>query len=403
MFFRVVNNSCACRWLARPSVLLALAGVLHLAMPGRTRAENRADYRYEDYSEDGGRIHVRTHAAYFNTELRPWLELQGNFVYDGISGATPLGAPPLPGSTTVPKAEISDIRRAGYLQPTFKLSNHAISPQGAYSVERDYESIGIALSDAIQFNEKNTTVHLGISHAFDRVLPNAGAAIAQPMRKDSTDALLGLSQLLGPNTVFTANLTLGYSSGYLSDPYKRVLFDDFPYYPGQPYTVFPESRPNHKFRQVAFLSLEHYVPAARGAIQGSYRFHHDDFGVLAHTVALQWNQKIGRRFIVSPLFRFHHQGAADFYASRFPGDPSCPPGADPSCPPVEIPRYYSSDYRLSQMDTFTYGIQVSGRIHEHISLDFGYKRYEMFGRDGRTAADQYPQAHVFTGGITIWF
>ena len=38
-----------------------------------------------------------------------------------------------------------------------------------------------------------------------------------------------------------------------------------------------------------------------------------------------------------------------------------------------------------------------------LSLEMGYKRYEMFGTDGVTAADQYPTANVFTGGLTLWF
>lgn len=389
--------------LERRLIVITLSGLLHLAALNRTRGENHVDYRYEDYAEDGGRIHIRTHAANFAAELRPWLDISGNYVYDGISGATPTGAPPLPGSSKVKTVEIEDIRRAGFLESTFKIANHAVSPQVSYSEESDYESFGLAFRDSISFNDKNTTLDVGISHAFDRVLPNRGASISEAEHKDNTDVLLGVSQLLGPNTIATFNLTLGYSDGYLNDPYKRVLFTDFPYFPGQPYTVWPENRPHHKFRQVAYLSFQHYFPPVLGALETSYRFHHDDFGVFAHTLSLQWNQKLGRRIIVSPQFRFHHQSAADFYGPSFPGDPSCPPGLDPSCPPVAIAQHYSADYRLSELETFTYGIQISARVHKHASLAFGYKRYEMIGLDGRTSQDQYPQAHVFTGGFTIWF
>jgi hypothetical protein len=48
-------------------------------------------------------------------------------------------------------------------------------------------------------------------------------------------------------------------------------------------------------------------------------------------------------------------------------------------------------------------VSVSAKVHEHVSLEFAYKRYEMFGTDGKTAKDQYPGAHVFTGGLTAWF
>ena len=35
----------------------------------RSRAENRVDYRYEDYIEDNDRIHIRTHAVYAEQAL----------------------------------------------------------------------------------------------------------------------------------------------------------------------------------------------------------------------------------------------------------------------------------------------------------------------------------------------
>ena len=57
----------------------------------RIRAENRVDYRYEDYVEDNDRIHIRTHAVYAEQALNSQAVVKCNFVYDGISGATPTG------------------------------------------------------------------------------------------------------------------------------------------------------------------------------------------------------------------------------------------------------------------------------------------------------------------------
>lgn len=390
-----------------------LSGFLYVASLARTKAENRADYRYEDYAEQGGRIHVTTQGLYFDTALNSWSSFQGNAIYDAISGATPTGAPFLPGTNAVNTVHMDDKRYAGFLEPTFKFGNHTLSPQLAYSQESDYRSVGVALNDAMDFNEKNTTLSWGISHSFDHILPNEGeyynngpnieVPITHDLRKDNTDLLLGVAQLLGPKTVATANLTLGYASGFLNDPYKRVLFDNTPYYPGPdpenpyPFTVWPESRPAHKFRQVAFFSLQHNFDVAHGALEATYRFHHDDFGIIANTFLLQWNQKLGRHVILSPLFRFHTQTAAFFYGTHFPGDPS-----DPSFP-IPTPRYYSADYRLSALNTFTYGLSLSFQVQEHVSLELAYKRYEMYGTDGVTWAGQYPKANVVTGGFTLWF
>lgn len=399
---RMIHASCSDsvqRTLARrprPGAALALGGMLGLSTMARARGgEHRVDYRYEDYAEDDGRIHIRTHGAYFSTELKSWLSVKGNYIHDAISGATPTGAPPIPGESKVAKATIDDIRNAGFVEPTFRIRNHTIGVQAAYSRESDYESVGLSLNHAIELNDKNTTLSWGVSHALDRILPNPGAALSGVENKGTTDLLLGVTQLLGPATVATVNLTVGYSDGYLNDPYKRVVFDDFPYTPGQPYTVWPEERPGHKFRQVLFVSVQHFFDGVQGAVEADYRLHHDDFGILANTLTLQWHQKLGRRVVLSPLFRFHTQTEADFYATHFPGDPSIPESP--------LPDNYSSDYRLSAMNTYTVGLSVSARVHDHVSLELVYKRYLMFGTDGVTADDQYPQANVFTGGLTLWF
>jgi hypothetical protein len=372
-----------------------LCALLQLATLTRTRGEDRIDYRYEDYSEDSGRIHIQTHGVYFDKSIKPWLSVKGNYINDAISGATPIGAPPIPGRKKVATAEIEDMRDAGYLEGAFKFDRHTLSPQIAYSQESDYKSVGMSLSHTMDFNDKNTTLTWGISHAADEVIPNVGTSIKRNEDKNTTDFLLGLTQLLGPKTVFTLNATLGYSEGYLSDPYKQVVFDDFPYTPGEDYTVWAEKRPKHKFRQVGYVGLQQYFDPLHGAAEVNYRFHHDDFGVVAHTVGVQWNQKIGKYVTLSPLFRYHRQGEADFYGTSFPGDPSLPD--------ERIPKAYSSDYRLSELETFTFGANLSVRVHEHLSLELGYKRYLMRGMDGRTAQDQYPDANVFTGGITVWW
>jgi hypothetical protein len=394
----------------RAGLALGLSLLLQVSAVHRTRAEDRADYRYEDYAEEGGRIHVQTQGAYFEMALGPATALKGNFIYDAIAGATPTGAPYLPGTNAVNTVQMDDTRYAGFLEATFKFGAATLSPQVAYSEESDYRSVGIALNGTVDFNEKNTTFLWGLSHSFDQVLPNAGELsyvtglpLTSPQPKADSAVLLGLSQVLGPSTLLTLNLTVGYADGYLSDPYKRVLFDNVPYNPGPdpanpyPYTVWPEHRPDHRFRQITFVSYQHYVEKFSGAMEMTYRFYHDDFDVTAQTVSAQWNQKLGKRVIVSPLFRFYTQTAAYFYATHFPGDPT-----DPNSP-IPLPAAYSADYRLSELVSYTYGLSVSARVQEHLSLEVSYLRYEMFGKDGVTSPSQYPKANVFTGGLTLWF
>ncbi len=378
-----------------PRLALFLAAALQLVHTLSIRAENRADYRFESYQEDHGRIEITTHAALFDLQLSPRLSVEGEYIYDAISGATPIGSPPLPGTQDVATVQIEDRRDAGYLKFGYKIGNHTLSPQLAYSTESDYESIGVSLMDAVELNDKNTLVSFGASHSFDRVIPNLGTFIDRSQKKDTTDLFVGINQILGKNTHATANLTLGYNSGYLSDPYKGVVFEDFPFFPPFPYTVFGERRPSHKFRQVAFLGLSHYWKQIDTAIETGYRYHHDSFGIDAHTASVSLIRDLMDWFTLQPVLRYHRQSEASFYGIRFPGDPSL---SDEG-----IPAYYSADYRLSNLETWTFGLHATARLHEDVVLDFGYKRYLMNGRDSQTAATAYPDAHVFTASLRIWF
>jgi hypothetical protein len=389
---------------------LGLSLLLEISVLQRARAQNRADYRYADYAEQNNRIHVQTQDAYFDTRLSPLASLKGDFVSDAVSGATPTGAPWLPGTNAVNTAQMNDHRYAGFIEPTFYVNNWTVSPMVSYSQEHDYRSLGIAVNTTRSFNEKNTTVALGLAHSFDQVLPNEGelyyvtdGPITSPLDKADSSMLLGVAQLLGPATVITINATLGYENGYLSDPYKRVLFDGVPYNPGPdpanplPYTVWPEHRPGYKFRQVGFFSLNHNFEGVRGAMEATYRIYHDDFGVLGQTAGMLWNQHVGKYVMISPLFRFYTQTAAYFYATHFPGDPSNP------AYPIPIPDYYSADYRLSELVSYTYGVSLTAQVQEHLSLTFSYMRYATYGKDGVTSPNQYPTANVFAGGLTVWF
>ncbi len=128
----------------------------------------------------------------------------------------------------------------------------------------------------------------------------------------------------------------------------------------------------------------------RTSSAGSRRFYHDSYGIDAHTFGLAWFQKIGKYVGLSPVFRHYFQSEADFYATRFP-DSSARPGS------------YSGDYRLSQSQSFTYGVVLSVKPTEWLTLDAGYKRYVMEGLDNVTSQSAYPSANVFTLGARLWF
>jgi len=382
--------------------------ILSLAQLGRTYGEDHFDYRYENYQEEAGRIGVDTHSWLFEKNITSWLTLRGSAVYDAIAGATPIGAPPAadikspfpqpgPLSTTVPTAHMEDQRYAGSLDVATTFGPHHITPQFSYSQEHDYISYGGALNYSLDLNQKNTSLNLGWAHAWDSVLPYRGTYITENQQKDTDDLFIGVNQTLGPKTVLAVTFTFRNSHGYLNDPYRGVLFDDYPQADLNNPSLFPENRPTFRQSYIPYASVVQYVTPLRASVEGAYRFYDDTFGIRAHTVDLSWHQKIGRRFLVSPVFRYYWQTAADFYAPQFPGDPSNP------FDPTPIPTYYSADYRLSKLETFTFGVELSAKATEWLTFDFAYKRYAMYGLDNVTSPSAYPKANIFTVGARLWF
>lgn len=368
----------------------------HAAQLFRAQGESHYDYRYMLYDEEDDRVRVETHTALFEQQLIESISAHGEFVYDSISGATPNGVVP----TLAPNSwltTLEDTRRAGNLGLDIKLGQHTVTPGVAVSEESDYSSRSISLSDAFEFNEKNTTLRLGVSRNFDKVLgvdpmdPNS----PRPRfwnDKDSTEALIGVSQLLSSKTVFTADFTFGYESGYLNDPYRGVYFYDYP----DPSTVYPEIRPDSRSKEVLLLTLTQYFDPLSASLEASYRFYHDSYEVFANTAGLTWHQRLGKHVLIEPMVRAYEQSEASFYTPL--GVPGFFPGDG-----IARPANYSADYRLSEFWSLTYGLQASLIIKDSIYIDVGYHRYEMRGLDDVTASVVYPNADIFTVGLRVWF
>lgn len=357
--------------------LWLVAGLLYLHLVTSSMAETVFETRYQYYQEDDGRMRVDSDYSLFSVDLSDTVVLDGTLLYSTLSGASPIGTPPSKRGGDVPLAYLEDDRYAATLGLTSQLGNHSLKTGVSYSYEADYLSLGASVQDTISLNEKNTELVLGFAYTDDTVGAN-GSDFEEAKR--SYDAIIGVNQLLGPNTVLTFDVSLGWKQGYLSDPYKRVLIDD---------EVFYDERPSSKFEQMAFLRLTHYLEGLDASVEASYRFGHNDFGIVSHEAQVAFYKYLfDKRVVIRPSFRFYDQSAADFYATQFTG----------------APRYASADYRLSAEQTFDIGLQIRWNIiKDKLALDIGYDRYISRGTDGKTSQSAYPDAHSVTAGIHVQF
>lgn len=385
-----------------------LAPLLLPALPasgaGYLPETQRYDLSYQLYQEDDDRIRVEAWYLRGSADFGEIGSFRFQYLNDSISGASPTGA--LPGGVQPYYADIEDVREGVLGAMAHQFGDHRVEMELSYSEESDYISRGLALSDTIELNEKNTTLSFGLNLLDDTVK----VPLLDDKAKNSYDFFTGISQIIDKNTVVSANLTLGYGEGYLNDPYKVVQRTDIEQIPDglggfidvPVVNLYRENRPDSRFRQVLQFEGRHYVEAAKGAVDGVLRLSNDDYGIFSQTVELEWRQEIGDQFQVVPFFRFYHQNEADFYVHSLDGLDVGTPASDPDGSGVN----YSADYRLSSLNTISGGLRLNYKINDHFGLSAAYERYVMEGTGSAAAQSQdeaYPSADIWTFGLNAEF
>ncbi len=380
---------------ARPAGV-PLAALLVLAFPPPSvRADGSVTYKYEDYDEAGGRISVHTQGLILDQDIPGGMKFGLTLVDDAIAGASPTGAPAPPGSDQVPLSHLSDHRKAWEADLSRPFGRTSISVGAAESREHDYVSRGWSLNTLTDFNRKNTTLLAGIAAHDDGVETffDPGQIYAT---KHSFSAIAGVTQLLDKWTSVTLDVTWGRDTGFLNDQYKLVV-KTLELFPGVFLPEgFAENRPDERSSGTAFASVNRSFPGAYGALEASYRFYTDTYGITSSTAELRWLQKIGDRLTLAPEARFYEQGAASFYYYNLDSTDIIPTRV-----PNPAGTAYSSDYRLSSFYAVTYGIKATCKVGERLELTLAFDRYGMRGRDGVTPQSAYPVANIASAGAKL--
>jgi len=380
-------------FLRRAGAPALLTGLLACWPQRSARAEGGLVYKYEDYREAGGRIAVKEQAGAASQDLDPETGLKLTGTIDAITGATPTGQPAPAGTSQVPLSTLIERRKEWTGDLTRRIANLSIDAGFADSRESDYVSRGWSVNTVTEFNQKNTSLLLGVAGTSDRV-----EVFFEPayLPKHTADGIIGLTQLLDPLTSVSLTVSWGRATGYLGEQHKLVQ-KTIQIIPGffLPES-FGENRPNAKDHGSAVLAVNRSFPALAGAAEGSYRWYRDTFGVTGNTLDLAWFQHVGAKFSLRPSFRFYDQTAAGFYHYNLD---------QTAIIPVRIPTgrgpNYSSDYRISALDSYSLGAKAIWQACDRLQLDVAFERYQMRGRDGITPQSAYPLAAVTTAGARI--
>ncbi|GLX77946.1 hypothetical protein tinsulaeT_12860 [Thalassotalea insulae] len=263
---------------------------------------------------------------------------------------------------------------------------------GNLSKEYDYLSVSVNSNLARDFNKKNTTVSAGFSYAFDQIEPEGGLpkalsemtveqfgstefdALFEQTRigssddKNTLDLLLGLTQVINRNTIVQLNYSYSDVSGYLTDPFKVVSVVN---QQGYSQRAIYEHRPDSRTKHAVFAQLKTHF--SNTVLDASYRYMTDDWQIDSHTLDLRYHMALNNGHYIEPHIRYYTQTAAEFYTPFIIEGQS-------------INQDISADYRIGEMDAYTFGIKYGMPMNSGDSLAFRLEYYRQSPKSDGTAA-----------------
>ena len=308
-----------------------------------------------------------------------------NVTFDSLSGASPNGALPSnlpqtfasPSGTSLitgrhlysiapgrlpadPNYSDDRIAVAGEWQKPLSRLTH-LSLSGKVSGEDDFISGTVGASIAQDFNDRNTTLLLGVNNEFDSLRPIGGAPVPGSdyaafdkdgnKTKDGFGVLVGLTQVMTRNWLSELNLSWDRFHGYLNDPYKITSVLDTA---GNTLGYVYESRPDERTRKSAYL--ENRVAWNNGSAGLSLRYMQDDWGIHSDTAQAHVHFSFADRLqYLEPSIRWYRQSAADFYM----------PWLTEQKPAT---GFEASDSRLGAFHAFTYGLKYAYKLSSGAGL-----------------------------------
>ncbi|HAA86670.1 MAG TPA: hypothetical protein DCE22_00345 [Verrucomicrobiales bacterium] len=379
----------------RPIILTCL---LPWAISRANDLSQEYDYGFQIYDEGNERIRVE--ANYFRGKINLTDESTFRFqlLNDAITGSSPTGV--LPGGDQPFISDLEDVRTGilGALQ--YSTEDQRIELELSKSEESDYFSTGISLNYEKDYNLGNTTVALGVNYLDDVVK----VPLLEDEKKDGYDVFAGITQVLGKNTIISADLTLGYAEGYLNDPYKVVQRnEDFVIAPGinvPIVNIYRENRPDSRFRQVLHQETKHYFESLKGTLKAAFRLSNDDYGIFSQTAEVEWRQEVNDKLLISPFYRFYNQNSADFFVQTLNELNIDSPADEPN---GDGPNY-SADYRLSSLQATSIGLKIFYQLNDKLSISGAYEHYTMKGVGIDVApSEAYPTANTLSISAQLKF
>ena len=175
------------------------------------------------------------------------------------------------------------------------------------SREPDYVANAVSLDVAHEVFGAMSTVSMGFTRGSDEV-----RRAYEPDFNDKAthwQYRFGLTQILSPRWLTSANFEAISDAGFLGSPYRAARVFG---------ALIPERVPRTRSsRAIKFRSLYDYGDGpTRTALRAEYRYFWDNWDIKAHTTEFAASRYVGPGWLAEASFRYHSQGKALFYSDN---------------------------------------------------------------------------------------
>jgi hypothetical protein len=257
--------------------------------------EDRADAMYHLYT--GGGVVAQGPAVLVRKNIAELVSLSASYYVDMVSNAS---------IDVVTQASKYKERRAEHsfgLDYAYRESTMSLST--SRSKEPDYVADAVNLDVAQEVFGGLTTVALGYTRGWDSVgkhnTPSFQAGANHWQYR------LGLTQILTPRWLMSANFEAISDQGYLQSPYRAARVFG---------AQVPERDPSTRSSRALTLRAVGDI-GNRSAVHATYRYFWDTWAIRAHTLEFGGSRYLGDRWLADAYLRYYDQKRALFYADNF--------------------------------------------------------------------------------------
>ena len=360
-------------WASRIAGLLggalAASGSNAVSLP-----EDKAEGMIHVYQ--GGGVTASGPAFLVRKSLADKVSLSASYYVDAVSNAS---------IDVVTTASPFRERRNAYdLGLDYVVRDSTISLSTNQSKEPDYAASSVSMDVAQEVFGGMTTVSLGYTRGADRIGKHDTPTFAETAKH--WQYRLGITQILSPHWLMSANVEAISDSGFLSSPYRAVR--EFGIFAGLERA--PRTRSSRAFKLRAIGDL-----GSRDAVRAEYRYFYDTWDIRAQTLEAGYSRYVGAPWLADGFVRFNKQNKALFYSDNN----------------INQTLYLSRNRQLSTYTNFSLGgkltyvyAKVPGQYE--IKLNGGYElmrfKYSDF-TDVRTGGLYAYTAHVLQLYVSATF